>query len=69
MNETQSPDLTVAEIAGAMKRYGGEFVSRLGHALEVADTLNRERIRTAFPGEWATYCAFAMNDREEGGAA
>jgi hypothetical protein len=49
-------------VVNCMKKYGGSFVQNLAAAYRIADSLNRERIRSAFPELWATYTAMAKHD-------
>jgi len=50
------------EIAGAMIRFGGSFVSRLGECFRAADAVNQARLKTAFPDYWATYAELVALD-------
>ena len=39
----------------AMKIYGGSFVVALAHAVELADSVNLEKIKTTWPEYWKQY--------------
>jgi hypothetical protein len=53
-------DPTDDEIADAMLRYGGGFVSCLGELMQRADPENRAILKAAFPHYWAEYAALAI---------
>jgi len=55
---------TKSQVARAMRVCGGGFISRLGSALERADPDNAERIKGAFPDEWARYGAMSVAKTE-----
>lgn len=43
----------------AMKRYGGGFVKALADAALLADDINLERLKAAFPEYWKKYSDMA----------
>jgi hypothetical protein len=45
-------DFTVIQ---AMKTYGGSFVKALAEAARLADSINLEKIKTAFSDYWEKY--------------
>jgi len=50
------------QVAKAMIRYGGGFVSHLGEALTRADPDNMKRIKQAFPEYWEKYLEMSEVD-------
>lgn len=61
--------ITDHDIANAMVRYGGSFISALGQAWLRADQHNGDRIKAAFAEEWQTYEELArMQARRKGEA-
>lgn len=59
--------MTDHEIAETMQSYGGSFVQALGRTFFVADAVNRERLREAFPDLFTEYARLAQVrlDREK----
>lgn len=53
--------MTDYEIAEAMIVYGGSFVSSLGRLWQLADPVNRGRLKDAFPDYWKNYSDEAMH--------
>lgn len=51
------------QVFKAMEEFGGSFVRALAAALRVADQVNRERIKTAFPEVWEKYALFALGEQ------
>lgn len=51
--------MTDHEIAHAMSVYGGSFVQAFGRAFLLADAMNRERMRDAFPELFMEYAQAA----------
>ena len=49
------------QVIDAMQRYGGSFVKVIAAAYRVADSENRDRLRTAFSGYWAYYGMLAKD--------
>lgn len=50
------------DVAQAMVRHGGGFVSQLGRALQRADLANMRRVRDGWPELWAQYLGMARED-------
>jgi hypothetical protein len=44
-----------AEVIEAMQRFGGSFTQQLARLYQVADAVNRARLRDAFPDYWTSY--------------
>ena len=42
-------------VSGAMERYGGSFVKKLGELIMLADPENRQKIRETWPKYWLEY--------------
>lgn len=51
------------EVVEAMRRYGGGFVKALAEAVALADSVNLERIKNAFPEFWKGYRDLARQMR------
>lgn len=51
--------ITDYDVACAMVRYGGSFVSALGQAWHRADQINGDKIKAAFQEYWSEYREFA----------
>lgn len=52
------------QVLHAMKRHGGGFVKALAEAGFQADSVNLQKIKTAWPDYWAEYEAFARADQQ-----
>jgi len=50
---------------GAMREYGGGFISRLAEAYHFADDTNKSRIRSTWHEEWEKYCKMGKERRKE----
>jgi len=61
MNDDYDEAVDVAE---AMIKYGGSFVSSLGKALRQADHININKIKSAFPEYWKQYSDMAQKRME-----
>jgi len=48
-------EITDYQIADAMKAIGGSFVRTLGQLWFMADLINREKLKAAFPEYWEEY--------------
>ena len=53
------------EVINAMQRYGGGFVSQLGHAAALADSDNLRRIKETWADYWAGYTQLVKEMRKE----
>lgn len=51
---------TEYDVTEAMIRYGGGFVSGLGQLYRQADSVNRAKLRAAFPDYWEQYRELAL---------
>lgn len=54
-DEKQFPPLTDHQIAVTMLHYGGGFVKAIANAWFHGDSLNKPRVRAAFPEYWELY--------------
>jgi hypothetical protein len=54
------------DVAAAMRKYGGGFVSKLGELWQHGDPVNRGLIKLTWAAYWARYLAMAeIQKREE----
>ena len=59
------PDqISMQDIAHAMKKHGGSFVAALGEALIRADDSNAMKLEAAFPEYFRAYAEWAKRDQE-----
>jgi hypothetical protein len=56
-----TPTVTDEQIIEAMLSYGGSFAKALARAWQAADSDNRSRIKTTWPGYWVLYTKFAIS--------
>lgn len=49
------PPVTDREVIATMAKCGGSFVQALAAAMVVADPVNLQTLKAAFPGYWETY--------------
>lgn len=60
---TDSMQLSHSEftlLVDAMRKYGGNFISKLADAMVAADPKNREKLLNAFPDEVSKYLALTI---------
>jgi hypothetical protein len=50
-------------VLAAMERYGGTFIQRLAACWRVADDVNRETLKAAFPAYWTQYAELVERQR------
>jgi hypothetical protein len=60
MTPTPDREATDADIADTMMQCGGSFVQQLGRLYQMADAVNREKLRAAFADYWEKYRQLAV---------
>jgi len=51
--------ITDYDVAEAMQMCGGSFIAQLGKAWLLADAVNQDKLKAAFPEYWVTYSELA----------
>jgi hypothetical protein len=65
LKEAQVDRQEVWLVHTAMRKWGGNFVQKLGECLAAADPSNAEKIRDAFPEYWDKYLEIGRSKQED----
>ena len=60
---TEQATVTDLEVVDQMSEYGGNFARQLAAAFRIAEPMNRQRIKSAFPEIWSGYTDAATSLR------
>ena len=63
LQATEQTTVTDLEVVDVMTEHGGSFARQLAATFRIADPMNRQRIKLAFPEIWCVYSDAATSLR------